>query len=531
MIRLVAAVTLLLALCLPVSATTYLVTPSGTGDYATIQDAINAAADGDIIELADGTFTGSGNRNILYMGKAITVASQSGNPSACVIDCQGQGRGFYFHYAETAASVLRGITITNGHAGQGGAISCINGNPSVTDCRFSHNSAHDEGGAVYCYWNGDASFQNCTFVGNSGDAGGGMYSMYSSPVLVACTFHDNEAMGGGALCLTGSPIVASGCDFTDNRAHVGGGVLVDFSSSVFTNCLFSGNSSSTGGGMCVANGGTTLETCVFMGNSAYSKGGGLYSDFPLETSYTVFAGNAASRGGGIYGFGLFDHCTICGNTASEGAGMYVQTTRDCTLRNTIIAFNAVGDAVRDIEQSTWLVCCDIYGNAGGDWVGGIAWMQGINDNLCANPRFCKSPQLRDAQNGDYRLWSTSPCVDDACGVIGALGIGCWEQPRVGAFAEAAGGDPSTVLVASPNPAGSATALVYTLPVASPVSLGLYDMTGRLVRTLVAANQAQGEHRTVWDGRDGAGSLVGSGMYLCRLTAGSATLSTRVVVIR
>ena len=81
----------------------------------TIQAGIDSAVTGDVVELANGTFTGNGNRDIDFLGKAITVRSQSGNPEDCIIDCQGSEmephRGFTFHSGETATSVVESITI------------------------------------------------------------------------------------------------------------------------------------------------------------------------------------------------------------------------------------------------------------------------------------------------------------------------------------------------------------------------------------------------------------------------------------
>jgi hypothetical protein len=91
-------------------ACTYVVDPYGTGDYPTIQAAIDAAEDGDIICLADGTYTGNGNRDIDFRGQAITVRSHSGDPDQCIIDCEGSHaephRGFRFHHGESTDSVL-----------------------------------------------------------------------------------------------------------------------------------------------------------------------------------------------------------------------------------------------------------------------------------------------------------------------------------------------------------------------------------------------------------------------------------------
>jgi hypothetical protein len=98
----------------------FLVEPDGTGMYATIAAAIEAAGSGDIIELADGTFTGAGNRDLDFAGKPITLRSRSGEAAACTLDCQGdslnQHRAFTFHSGEGAGSVVEGLTITGGRA-------------------------------------------------------------------------------------------------------------------------------------------------------------------------------------------------------------------------------------------------------------------------------------------------------------------------------------------------------------------------------------------------------------------------------
>ena len=72
----------------PCAPQVYTVAPDGSGDYPTIQAAIDVSRDGDTIELTDGYFRGDGNRDLDYQGKAITIRSQSDNPSACVIDCE-----------------------------------------------------------------------------------------------------------------------------------------------------------------------------------------------------------------------------------------------------------------------------------------------------------------------------------------------------------------------------------------------------------------------------------------------------------
>lgn len=87
--------------------------------FATIQRGIVAANGGDTVLLAAGVYTGEGNRDLDFMGKAITVRSLNGYRSACVVDAEGSPAeprvGFRFRGGETCAAVLEGITVTGGY--------------------------------------------------------------------------------------------------------------------------------------------------------------------------------------------------------------------------------------------------------------------------------------------------------------------------------------------------------------------------------------------------------------------------------
>ena len=90
-----------------------------TEEYPTIQAAIDAAVNGGTVIVADGTYTGAGNRDIDFKGLAITVRSENG-PENCIIDCEASSsnmhRGFDFQSGEGQASILDGFTIINGYA-------------------------------------------------------------------------------------------------------------------------------------------------------------------------------------------------------------------------------------------------------------------------------------------------------------------------------------------------------------------------------------------------------------------------------
>jgi hypothetical protein len=207
--------------------TTHFVDPDGSGDFPTIQDAIIASSDGDIIELLDGTFTGPGNRAIDFYDKAVTLRSNSGNPESCVLDAQNKNLGFVFHRGETRSSRIENITITNGNHGPAGGAILINlaspsidgcvfrsnlarygaavaiggGSPLFTDCLFELNEAVEEGGSAYCN-NAEPKFVRCIFRGNSAFRGAAIF-LYTSPALIeSCTFFENTEIleDGGVIC-------------------------------------------------------------------------------------------------------------------------------------------------------------------------------------------------------------------------------------------------------------------------------------------------------------------------------------------
>jgi sugar lactone lactonase YvrE len=71
----------------------------------------------------------------------------------------------------------------------------------------------------------------------------------------------------------------------------------------------------------------------------------------------------------------------------------------------------------------------------------------------------------------------------------------------------------------PNPFNPSTTIRYALPEASNVSLVVYNLLGQQVRTLVSGAQGPGYHTVVWDGRDAAGRMAATGVYIYRLQAG------------
>ncbi len=206
-------------------------------DYSTIQAAINAASSGDVILVADGVYTGSGNNNIDFKGKGITLQSENG-PENCVINVNYSGRGFYFHSGETSTSVLSGFTISNGLVnkystakGNGGGIYCKNSSPTIKNCIIAlcravqlYSIFYGQGGGIYLL-NADPRIERCEILHNIALTGSGIYMISSNPDIINCVIANNAAVGngGGMACFTNSDPSLTNSSVVNNTAISNGG--------------------------------------------------------------------------------------------------------------------------------------------------------------------------------------------------------------------------------------------------------------------------------------------------------------------
>ena len=85
--------------------------------------------------------------------------------------------------------------------------------------------------------------------------------------------------------------------------------------------------------------------------------------------------------------------------------------------------------------------------------------------------------------------------------------------------------------AYPNPFNPTTTLSFSVIDEGLLSLNIYDMTGRLVTTLVDGNMEQGYHSVIWNGMDSNGHAVSSGMYIYVLQGEGVSITKKMVLMK
>jgi len=334
------------------------------GGGTTIQQAVDGAVNGDVIVLTDGIFSGAGNRDINFDGKAITIRSQNG-AGAVTIDCGGVNRAFRFQNGETGSSVVENLTIENGfHSNNGAGIFILGASPTIRGCVISGCTSDSGGGGIYCEGVGGGTFEDCE--------------------IISCSSGSTD--GGGILVKAGANPTFINCEIRDNLAANGAGIAVD------------------------GNAGLTIEASTIHGNVASVDGGGLYASVGnagVNLTTCILYNNTAVRGGGIR---LQDtsavavtSCTIADNAASH-SGSGVSVNGDATFTKTIIANNtgSVGASANCAAGSVTIVGCLLVGGHTTDVEGASCFLGTL---LQEPPQFCGSPGSHN-----YRLQSDSPAA-------------------------------------------------------------------------------------------------------------------------
>lgn len=431
------------------------------GPKKTLVAGVNAASEGDTVIVANGTYSGIGNNNIVIVLENITVKSANG-PDDCTINLIGStlpafaiiGNGI------TSATVIEGFTIKNGDGFQsgtitistasptirgniflnnlairGGAIHITQSNAILEDNVFNCNFAIEDGGALYIEGSDNVQLNGNVFLNNSSfGSGGGICISASTVNICGGTFNGNGSdFGAGVAATNNSTVNINGTSLVSNIGNIfGGAVISDNSDTTITLSEFLFNLAGAGGGACATSSGSSIYAilCRFAHNTTGTPkengsgdGGAMFNlGVPATIIDCIFEDNSAGRGGAIYNSQTnlqSTNCLFSGNTASSFGGAIYNLNSHPQLKlatmwgnsaasggglyNTTSSFPNISNSILSNNAPNQIVNVGgssttvTYSNIQGGWAG--------TGNINANPMFV------DPVNGDFNLSPGSPCID------------------------------------------------------------------------------------------------------------------------
>lgn len=380
-----------------VSATVVYVLPTAIGSnngsswsnaFTSLQSAFAAAAPGDSIWVAQGTYTPTNGTD-----RSISFALPNGR--IVLGGFEGNETSVTQRNPELFLSILSGNIGNTGLDNDNSfhVVTTQNVGPStVLDGFVIQGGYYTDNTLVY--------------------SGAGLYNEGGSPTIRQCVFQFNVAGRGAALAQTsGGNITVSDCTFENNSAvgpstsSGGGAIYLPSGSMVIMNSLFKSNTAFSGAAIQVTGGLLTIDRCVLTDNQATTSGGAIYGyqgDFTVTITNSLIAGNAS--------------------TGSVSAIYCVSSpSRPHKMRNVTIAHNAFGSASNGsciFNPSATVSNCIFAGNEESTAVSinngvvSTTLIEGINapSILFENPgSFGLAPF--DATGFDYRLQTFSPAID------------------------------------------------------------------------------------------------------------------------
>ncbi|MEW6381955.1 MAG: right-handed parallel beta-helix repeat-containing protein [bacterium] len=397
------------------------------GNHRTIQDAIDAAAGGDVILVGMGRYY----EHIDFSGKAITVTgADPNNPTvvaATIIDGSQKDRAVSFSSGEGRASVLRGITIQKAGAELSyGGIYCSGSSPTISNCLISEN----QGAGIYCS-ESSALIADCTISEN----GDGITCWRSSPEITRCLSSKNLCCG--IYCGEGSSPTIANCRISENLST---GLSCVSSAVTVRDCTICGNNrldGANGGGIrCLENASPTIAGCLIVNNSS-GAGGGIYCDWDCSPAISncLIAGNSAAlAGGGILCSGnaspLIVNCLIARNSVVEGPGGGIHCDGAGTtfpyspvlalpmpkITNCTITQNSAsqpGGGISSFLSCPAITNCILWADLPNEVSGRsiIITYSDIQGGYSGRGNIRANPLFTDPGNSDWHLKSGSPCIN------------------------------------------------------------------------------------------------------------------------
>jgi predicted outer membrane repeat protein len=380
-----------------------------------------------------------------------------------------------------------------------------------------------------------------TFSGNTASQhGGALFVSQSNVELTRAEFESNTATqnGGAIRGAAGSVLTLARSNFWTNSAGAGGGAIHFSGTLDALNCDFERNEALTSGGAILgigASANATLRNDRFFDNSvepggspSAPYGGGAIA--LLNGSYADLVNSAVA----------FNAYNAASTLPEGGGGIYISDSHADVI-NTILWGNVdstyTGSEDQQIHMQTGAATATVNYTCVEDWSGVLGGVSNSGDD----PLFVSGP------TGDLHLLPGSPALDAGDNTAVTWAEDLDGNPRIdgqvdlGVYEGAAGGVGVDIVSVPgvfqlhanvPNPFNPVTTIRYDLPKAARVRLHVYDVAGRLVRTLEDdIHRDAGSVFVRWDGRDDGGWGVAPGVYFYRIEAGDDRAARKLVFLK
>ena len=434
-------------------AASYTVCPAGppTCDYSIIQDAVDAASDGEVIKIAAGTYDDINNYSdlaqVVYIVKSVTLRggyttafTEPPDPEAnpTTLDAGGLGRVIYIEGNITptieglritggdanilepllgypvsgggvqiygAAATIRNNRIFNNTAYNGGGLRLDGSAATLEDNTIISNISDESGGGLFfsdCGQSTNVTIDNNTISQNTADWAGGLEISNCTGTLSRNLITSNTSgRNGGGLVLQDSDMLVIGNTFSEISATDGaGGVFLWGTDATLSGNLVSENVAGWAAGIQIGFGEITLINNIFVDNNADSA-----------NHSGVHLGDAT-----VYML----HNTIARNPGAGSNGIYVDNGT-VYLTNTIIVGHTIGIDVK--PGGTAILENTLWGT--GIWANDFD--TGGSGTINASGDLWGDPDFMDYEAGDYHIGAASDAID--AGVDAGVNIDFDHQPR------------------------------------------------------------------------------------------------------
>ncbi|KQC11657.1 MAG: hypothetical protein APR63_12320 [Desulfuromonas sp. SDB] len=512
----------------------------GTGDFTSIQEAIDIAINGDTILVHPGSY----NENLFVEEKSINLVSMysttldSAYIDQTILDGENLRNVITYYNTENYNCTLSGFTIENGssYINGGGGIYCYYSSPEISYCKIIENYGSPYGGGICCY-NSDPIISKSEISSNEASRGAGIYSRWSSPIIRDCKIYDNSALfstDASLSFLDSSPEVVNCQIHNDPTADNGGAISIRSS------------------------GNYILANNIITNNTSSSHGAGIYISDCSHSSGLISNNLIANNHSNEYGGGLFIqnssptiiNCTISNNSSDYAGGAILFWSSNTHIFNTIFWNNSAptGEQIYLYNDSA---DPSFYYS---DIEGGLDQFGFSDDNSIEDYdgdyeyNILEDPLFNNNENNDFQLTTDSPCIDFGTADTTGLNLPLWDLAGnhriwdgdddgtaiidIGAYEYGSppfvNSNESTIpakkhqVLNYPNPFNPDTTIEYYISNNANVEISMYNVKGQKIKTLIKNYSQKGQYSIKWNGVDEYGRSVSSGIYFYRLNVNGKT---------